>query len=129
MGFPAPREPKSPPALLIRACRAGPRINPRQMDEVTPSHAPRTAGNPARSCSPFSGPPMTAVVTRRRAPTKRPNEAIRAMEPHALAPPLIRACRAGPRINPGQVNKVTPSNVARTAANPARLPTFSAALP
>ncbi len=72
---------------------------------------------------------MTAVVTRRRAPTKRPNEAIRAMEPHALAPPLIRAYWADSRIDPQQLDEVTPSHAPRAAANPARLPTFSAALP
>ena len=122
-------EPHALAPPLIRACRAGPRINPGQVNKVTPSNTARTAANPARSCSPFGGPPMTAVVTRRRAPTKRPNEAFRALEPHALAPLVIRACRAGKGINPQQIVELTPSHTPRARANPARLPILSADLP
>ncbi len=73
---------------------------------------------------------MTAHrIAAKRTAVMRQNEALRALEPHALAPLVIRACRAGKGINPEQIVEVTPSHTPRAGANPARLPIVSADLP
>ncbi len=73
---------------------------------------------------------MTAfLIAARRTAVMPRGGAFRALETHALAAPVIRACLADAGLHPDQVDEVILSNALGAGGNPARLAALAAGLP
>ncbi len=72
---------------------------------------------------------MSVILAARRAPVVPMNGALRAVLPHDLVAPVLRAALADAGLAPGDVDEVILSNALGAGGNPARVAALAAGLP